>query len=379
MFHLRCYHLLLYYIILLLCELTLYIFLFLLILASLFPPDDLHFLHFGSSSEVLDHLSGNYTALVGRRHLSSIPATTVSDISASSVILSSNIAGGVSVGDDSLVYNSSISGGIKIGSQSIVVGVSIPNCLSEISGDPFKFVLPDRQCIWEVPLVGCCEKIIVYCGLHDNPKASFLKNGTFCGKPWRKLLEDLGIKEHDLWGSTDVKEKCLWNAKIYPIIPYFEMLTVASWMMGLCYDRDQALLLSWRNSSRLSLEELHRSIDFPMMCLGCTNHQADLATSVARACMNHGLLGRNLSQLCDQILQKETSGIGVCEELLAMCPSLHEQKNIIPLSRAHQVQVDLLRVCKNESLVSEFEEKVWASVAEETASAVSYGFKGKLG
>ncbi|KAL8167003.1 hypothetical protein V2J09_008502 [Rumex salicifolius] len=340
--------------------------------------NDLHFLHFGTSSEVLDHLSENYTGLVGRRHLCSIPATTVSDIAASSVILSSKIAADVSVGDDSLIYNSSISGGFQIGSLSIVVSVSIPDCSDGISNNPFRFILPDRHCIWEVPLVGLRERIIVYCGLYDNPKTSLLKHGTFCGKPWKKVLEDIGVMENDLWISAGAHEKCLWNAKIYPILPYFEMLKVASWLMGMSYDKDQAILFSWRNSSRLSLEELHGSIDFSNMCLGCTNHQADLATSVARACLNHGLLGRNLSQLCDQILQKETSGIGVCKDFLAMCPSLHEQKSIIPQSRAYQVQFDLHQVCKDEALVSEAEEKVWAAVAEETASAVRYGFKEHL-
>ncbi|PQQ21698.1 bifunctional fucokinase/fucose pyrophosphorylase [Prunus yedoensis var. nudiflora] len=66
---------------------------------------DLSFLHFGTSSEVLDHLSGASSVLIGRRHQCSIPATNLSDIAASAVLLSSKIAPAVSIGEDSLIYD----------------------------------------------------------------------------------------------------------------------------------------------------------------------------------------------------------------------------------------------------------------------------------
>ncbi|KAL5537911.1 hypothetical protein UlMin_021753 [Ulmus minor] len=339
---------------------------------------DLLFLHFGTSSEVLDHLSETASGLVGRRHLCSIPATNVSDIAASAVVLSSKIAPAVSVGDDSLVYDSSISSGIQIGSLSIVVSVNFPK-IDGTTENSFRFMLPDRHCLWEVPLVGHTERVIVYCGLHDNPKDSLSKDGTFCGKPWNKVLHDLGIQENDLWSSSDIKDKCLWNAKIFPIISYFEMLDLATWLMGLSEQKSEQYLQLWRSSPRVSLEELHRSIDFSNMCIGSSNHQADLAAGIAKACINYGMLGRNLSQLCEEVLQKEVSGVEICKDFLDLCPKLLEQNSkILPKSRAYQVQVDLLRACSNELKASELEDKVWAAVADETASAVRYGFKEHL-
>lgn len=340
--------------------------------------DDMSFLHFGTSSEVLDHLSGGSSELVGRRHLCSIPATTVSDIAASAIILSSEIAPGVSIGEDSIVYDSSISGGIQIGSQSIVVGVNVPVVNDSAPKEPFRFMLPDRHCLWEVPLVGCTGRVIVYCGLHDNPKNSLPRDGTFCGEPWEKVLDDLGIQETDLWSSTVSQEKCLWSAKIFPILSYFEMLRVATWLMGLSDQINGSLLLLWKKSNRVSLEELHRSIDFSQMCFGSGNHHADLAAGIVKACLNFGLLGRNLSQLCEEILQKEASGVKMCKDFLALCPNLQAQNSkILPKSRVYQVQVDLLRACSEETAACELEHKVWAAVAGETASAVRYGFKGK--
>lgn len=343
------------------------------------PADDLLFLHFGTSSEVLDHLSGVGSELVGRRHLCSIPATTASDITASAIVLSSKIAPGISIGEDSLIYDSSISGGIQIGSLCIVVGVNISLDDYKRLEDSFKFMIPDRHCLWEVPLVGSGERVLVYCGLHDNPKSSLSKDGTFCGKPWNKVLHDLGIQESDLWASTGTDDKCLWNSKIFPILPYAEMLKVAMWLMGLVNQKTEHMFSFWKSSCRISLEELHRSIDFSRMCTGSSNHQADLAAGIAKACITYGMLGRNLSQLCEEVLQKEVSGVEICKDFLAMCPTVQEQNsNILPKSRAYQVQVDLLRACNDELTACKLEHKVWAAVADETASAVRYGFKGTV-
>nr|GMD31516.1 bifunctional fucokinase/fucose pyrophosphorylase [Ipomoea batatas] len=340
---------------------------------------DLLFLHFGTSSEVLDHMSETGSGLVGRRHLCSIPATTVSDIAASAIILSSKIEPGVSIGEDSLIYDSSISGGIQIGSLCIVVGVNVSMANNMKAQESFSFMLPDRHCLWEVPLVGCSERVIVYCGLHDNPKSLLSKDGTFCGKPWRRVLDDLGIQETDLWSSDESPEKCLWNAKIFPILPYFDMLTLAKWLTGLDNQQNEALYSLWNKSHRLSLEELHKSIDFPQMCSGSSNHQADLAAGIVNACINFGLLGRNISQLCEEILQKETTRVEICEGFLSVCSKLHTRHSqLVPKSRAYQVHVDLLRACGKEKMASELEQKVWAAVAHETASAVRYGFREKL-
>ncbi|URD82368.1 L-fucokinase [Musa troglodytarum] len=338
----------------------------------------LSFLHFGTSNEVLDHLGGSNSALVGRRHLCSMPETTSCDIAASAVILSSKIAPGVSVGEDCLVYNSSLSGRIQIGSQSIVVGVSIVslNKYEQIDNSS-RFVLPDRHCLWEVPLAESLGRIIVYCGLHDNPKISVEKGGTFCGKPWKKILHYLQIQESDLWSSSTGQEKCLWTAKLFPIVSSSEMLKLSMWLTGSAiYNREEMLFL-WRNSHRISLEDLHRSIDFPQLCMESNKHQADLAAGIAKACLTCGLLGRNLSQLCEEILQKGTMGVEICKDFLTLCPILQDQNHgVLPRSRAYQVQVDLLRACEDESNACILEQKVWTAVASETASAVKYGIEG---
>lgn len=330
---------------------------------------DFSFLHFGTSAEVLDHLAGSYSGLVGRRHMCSLPETTACDIAATAIILCTQISSGVSIGEDTLVYDSVLSGRIRIGSQCIIVSVNI----REFDGSAC-FTLPDRHCLWEVPLANSAGRVLVYCGLHDNPKVSIQKDGTFCGKPWINVLEDLRIQDMDLWGSTS-QDKCLWTAKLFPVMSLPEMLNVGMWLMGSECDPDGRIASLWQKSQRISLEELHRAIDYRQLCTDSSKHQANLAADIAKACMNYGLLGRNLFQLCEEMLQKDTC-LAVYEELLSFFPSHSEQyPGVLPQSREYQVKMDLLRASGDLSTACTVEEKVWASIASETATAIKYGSK----
>ncbi|CAN6568362.1 unnamed protein product [Malus baccata var. baccata] len=138
-------------------------------------------------------------------------ALYISDIAASVVLLSSKIAPVVSIGEDSLIYDSTIPSGMQVGSLSVVVGINVPEVNSSAAKKSFRFILPDRHCLWEIPLLGRTAFTI-------TPK---------------KVLEDSGIHENDIWFLTSTHGKCLWNAKIFHFLSYFEMLNLASWLMGL--------------------------------------------------------------------------------------------------------------------------------------------------
>uniref|UniRef100_A0A0D6QT87 L-fucokinase domain-containing protein n=1 Tax=Araucaria cunninghamii TaxID=56994 RepID=A0A0D6QT87_ARACU len=337
---------------------------------------DLLFLHFGTSSEILDHLGEGHAGRVGRRHSSSIPASAFCDLATSSVILSSNIASGVSVGDESLIYDSTLSSGVQIGSRCVVVGVHVDQGLKAGSdkNEPL-FVLPDRHCLWEVPLVGKACRVILCCGLEDNPKSSFQGGATFCGKRWEKLFSELGIQEDDVWNHTLKQQKYLWNAKLFPIVPQGEGLKLAMWLMGFHSNKKDSLHL-WRNSQRISLEEMHRSIDYQRLCAESSHHRAKLAAGIAQACISYGLLGRNLSRLCAEILEGENGGTDICKSFLALCPNPQKGTLLnLPHSRAYQAQVDLCRACGQGKDANAIEEKVWAAVAAETAAAVKQEFQ----
>lgn len=76
------------------------------------------------------------------------------------------------------------------------------------------------------------------------------------------------------------------------------------------------------------------------------------------------------------MLQKD-SCLALCEELLSFFPSHGDQySGVLPQSREYQVKMDLLRASGDLSTACIVEEKVWASIASETASAIKYGSKG---
>eukprot|EP01018_Ginkgo_biloba_P012713 Gb_11899 [translate_table: standard] len=339
---------------------------------------DLLFLHFGTSSEILDHLGEGHAGRVGRRHLSSIPASTCCDLATSAVILSSEIASGTSVGDDSLIYDSTLSSGVQIGSRCVVVGVHIEQERETGSGKTSPLlVLPDRHCLWEVPLLGNAGRVILCCGLEDNPKSLFSSGGTFCGKPWGKVFSELGIQESNLWDHRQTKQECLWNAKLFPILPQVKVLKLAMWLMGFNLDQSEDMLHLWKRSNRVSLEEMHRCIDYQQLCAESSNHRAKIAAGITKACISYGLLGRNLSRLCAEIVEGEKSGMEICKSFLALCPNPQACiSSNLPQSRAYQVQVDLYRACGEEKGASVVEENVWAAVVAETAAAVKQGLEG---
>ena len=183
----------------------------------------------------MDHLGEGNGGRVGRRHLSSIPTSTVCDLATSAAILSSKIASGVSVGDDSIIYDSTLSSGVQIGSRYVVVAVHIDQERRVYNGNVPFLVLPDRHCLWEVPLVGDAGRVILCCGIEDNPKSSIYMGSNFCGKPWEKVFSELGIQESNLWNHGQ-KQKCLWNAKLFPVVPQAQGLKLAMWLMGFNFD-----------------------------------------------------------------------------------------------------------------------------------------------
>ena len=138
-------------------------------------------------------------------------------------------------------------------------------------------------------------------------------------------------------------------------------------------DQNEAMLHSWENSQRVSLEEMHRSIDYQRLCAESSNHRSKLAAGIAKACISYGLLGRKLSRLCAEILEGEKNGTDICKSFLSLCPNPQTSSLSLlnlPQSRAYQAQVDLRRACKQEQSANIIEPSVWEAVASETAAAV---------
>lgn len=324
----------------------------------------MEFLHFGTSSEVLDHLAEDHKGRILRNQFSAIAGSMMCEVSPSACVIGCDVHPNVSVGEGSLVFSCTLVEGVRIGSRCVATGLTSQSA---------KFALPDRHCLWRVPVsiqTLQSAQVILCCGLDDDPKVPRASGGTFCGGQWGKFLRDRGIAERDLWGPN-VKEQNLWDAKLFPAVRAQEQgLSFAMWLMGVSNINENSMLLgSWRSCQRLSLSDLHSHINFNELNHEVSEHIATLAGGFLKASILCGSLGRNFSQLCRSLAlgRKETAS-KTLEESRSLLAELSKGQISVPASRLFQALTDISEASGDSRPASEA--RVWDAVAVETSAAV---------
>ena len=332
----------------------------------------MEFLHFGTSSEVLDHLAEDHNGRILRNQFSAISGSLMCDVAPSACVIGCDVHSNVSVGEGSLVFSCTLVEGVRIGSRCVA--------MSLISRDPAsKFALPDRHCLWRVPVsIMPGSEVILCCGLDDDPKVPFKSGGTICGGPWGKFINDRGMSKCDLWGPG-VQEN-LWNAKLFPVVKAQEQgLKFAMWFMGVSWTvfDGKSLLSLWRDCRRLSLSDVHGLINFNELNHEVGEHIATLAGGFLKASIVCGSLGRNFAQLCRSIAlgRKETVAKLLQESKSLITDPQWANTIFVPSSRVYQAVTDICEASGDSHPVSE--PWVWDAVAEETSVAVGQGHKGE--
>lgn len=332
----------------------------------------MEFLHFGTSSEVLDHLAEDHKGRVLRNQFSAISGSMMCEVSPSASVIGCDVHGNVSVGEGSLVFSCTLVEGVRIGSRCVATGLTSQKPDSN-------FALPDRHCLWRVPVSIQTQsaQVILCCGLDDDPKVPSASGGTFCGGQWGKFLSDRGIAKRDLW-SPNVEEN-LWHAKLFPVVTVQEKgLSFAMWLMGVSWTNfdGNSMLLSWRSCERLSLSDLHSRINFNELNHEVSEHIATLAGGFLKASIVCGSLGRNFSQLCRSIAlgRKEAVAKTLEESRLLFAERKGANAIFVPSSRVYQALTDICEASGDSHPASDA--WVWDSVAEETSAAV---FKSHIG
>lgn len=337
------------------------------------------------------------------------------------MIVASEISAEVSVGKESLVYNCSIGGGVVIGNQCVIMCMHVKdhqvqslwqalsstdqfenllslettaltgkgdfgdhNALSKgvQASEPGIITIPDRCCLWEVPLKGAGDnRVTLCCGVQDNPKAQFSSQGSgYFGIPWKAFFAGRGMQDTDVWDESSTKD--LWNAKLFPIASPGHRLCYALWLMGAMevpVDVAHLVTKAWRKTARLSLADLHAQIDFQRLHHDILSQQAHVATSLARASIADGTVMHDFSKLCQRIVDPATGdgpqwAVAICKDLLDSCQSLENcfggKPVKVPASRLHQVQADIARALGNSDIASGLESKAREAISTETADAV---------
>ncbi|KAH7316282.1 hypothetical protein KP509_21G086500 [Ceratopteris richardii] len=330
---------------------------------------NLTFLHFGTSMEVLSHITsyfGGKTTFC-RSNLDMGDSHVVRASSGS--VIASDITGTVHVGDQSLIYNCTLKDGVHIGRRCIILGIDSES-LTTVQGGGLSLVVPDQHCLWEVPLIDSNSRVTLCCSIQDNPKVSIHELGKFCGKQWEDVFNHLGVGGDDLWLQTiSSKERNLWNASLFPVVSAGKGIIFAMWLMGLLPDHDN-LVSEWRTCKRMSLAELHGFIDFQKLHEEFKTRKGKISLQLADASIKCGSLHQDLSNLCMEILEGLDAGKDACEDLLTLYLNPKFDAFKVPQSRTYQAGADLYCALGDVENAAAFERKAWDAVAKETAIAV---------
>eukprot|EP00850_Spirogloea_muscicola_P008635 SM000046S16416 [mRNA] locus=s46:535011:542266:- [translate_table: standard] len=366
---------------------------------SFYVAEDLTFMHFGTSGEILDHLGHALGGRVSRRHLSSTAGPSCCHVAESATLVSTIVEAGASIGDGSLVADSVLTAGCRVGNRCIVMCIDALDAAS--SHEPgtsgattaWRWVVPDSSCVWRAPLVNGRGSVVLACGVDDNPKQLMVDDGggrhggTFGGRPWTDWLRCREVLAMELWEPTEVAAECLWTARLFPIVHSLrDGLRAAAWLLGVG-PPDGVAATKWRASERLSLAAMHALVDFGALLGEVRLTRGLKAAQIAMASIETRSFGRNLASLCALIPAESAAAAQVCAAMvevpIAGFDGLHSTASAsspgivdgVPRSRLLQARLDVLGTLSG--LVPDertaLDRAIWRAVADETAAAVGLG------
>ena len=124
-------------------------------------------------------------------------------------------------------------------------------------------------------------------GVRDNPKGLLVEGAcTLCGTPAGEWLERHRVDADVVWQGVAPAERCLWNARLFPVTPRGEDLNAVLWMQEDEAPSD-AERRSWEEAPRLSLAEMARMADSEALVTA----RRDLAAELRAIELRHALSG----------------------------------------------------------------------------------------
>ncbi len=226
----------------------------------------LRFLHFGTGTEVADHLAREWDGRISRRIL----ADSGPGADPAATILHSRLDPRTTVGGGSLVVSSRLGAAVRIGQRCVVVG-------AEVMHEPLR--LPDHCSLWQVAVSGG-GWVTAVGGVDDNPKDVW-PGGRFLNRDAAGWMAQHRITAEELWGDLPPAQRIGWNARLFPVQHGRSGLAAMAWMLG---DGDGGTgERVWRGATRISLAELGRRLDAVRQAADDDQGSADLL--VARLSM----------------------------------------------------------------------------------------------
>ncbi len=209
------------------------------------------FIHFGTTYEYRDVLRGGASLLASSGWASScgcwLPASTHA-AQRPTVAVNAFLAAGSA--PDASLLDSALDGHATIGKGAIVANVVTSGELT---------LQPDLV-LHQVPIDGGKSFVTRLFGVHDDPKVSIDRGGTFLNEPWDAWLACAQVRPDQLW-AEDETERTLWNAKLFPVCrARDESLRLALWLQA-PGDTPGDIRDAWRRADRVSLAGSYERAD----------------------------------------------------------------------------------------------------------------------
>ncbi|MCX7818033.1 MAG: hypothetical protein N2652_02310 [Kiritimatiellae bacterium] len=320
--------------------------------------DELVFLHFGTTAEILDHFSGTWSGAL----LTRVLADDGPRISPDARLYVSTVHSDAQVGWGSLVYGCRLGPHAAIGRRCVAVGV-------DDGGEAW--TLPDHTAVWQVPLKpegGGARVVTVVCGTDDHPGAE-AAHATYCNRDLRWWLEEHEVRPEELWPAGTPAQ--IWTARLFPVEEMPASLRFAMWLAGSGRGRvAERIRRDWRAAERISLAELHRRADYRAWSRQLAATEATLLLQTLGRAVESAL-DRNVHELARRLptVGLRTRALSLADQMLADDAPVAP---LAPRSRRLQMRADLALAGGSLEEARRAAEEAFAAVQAEVAEAVRY-------
>lgn len=149
----------------------------------------------------------------------------------------------VQINEGCYIENSYLKGKTEVKCGAIVSGLALQDV-----------VIPENTVFHGVKLQEKEEYLVRTYGVLDNPKKTLAENGKFLNGTLRSFLENNCLSAEVLWENSD---RCLWNAKLYPICDSMEEAVSFGLLLVRMSDGKASAkeVEKWKSKKRFSLQE----------------------------------------------------------------------------------------------------------------------------
>lgn len=244
------------------------------------------FIHLGTTAEYQEAIAegGPIRELLVSRPV--LRAHLAPELRADGAVITSSDLGGAQgeVGAGAIVQGTRVAGSLSLAPGSLLSGLQARAERLELRPGVVLHQVPIRfPADYPAPERRGASAFATYLfGVADNPKGLLLEGTcTFFGQPADAWLADRQIPPDAIWGSVPPRERCLWNARLFPVTDRSEDLLPALWLQEerppLPEERAR-----WETAIRLSLADMAGLADCEALVASRRRLQEDLAAAELR-------------------------------------------------------------------------------------------------